>query len=115
MHLDIIIIVCSCWFNILRIQNSQLSTNSCLLCSMAKSAGNNYKGTNGFDIVVCDWRFHPNTQHMHKQLLGRWDSQVYQSYVDSADMDRREWEETCSQTDEDPIGTNFNIFGNLSN
>ena len=49
------------------------------------------------------------------QLLGRWDSQVYQTYVDSADIDRREWEETCSSDDEDPISTNFNIFGNLAN
>jgi hypothetical protein len=28
---------------------------------------------------------------------------------------RREWEETCSHEDEDPISTNFNIFGNLAN
>ena len=40
---------------------------------------------------------------------------MYQTYVDSGDIDRREWEETYSHGDEDPISTNFCIFGNLAN
>lgn len=51
---------------------------------------------------------------MYTQLLGRWDSQVYQTYVESADLDKRDWEETCGDEEEDPIEKNFNIFGNLA-
>ena len=47
------------------------------------------------------------------QILGRWDSQVYQTYVQSADLERREWEEVRGYED-DPICQNFNILGQLA-
>ena len=35
-----------------------------------------------------------NRKYLHREIriLGRWDSQLYQTYVQSADLQRREWE-----------------------
>ena len=49
------------------------------------------------------------------QILGRWDSHVYQTYnyIDKADIDRREWEEMNVDVD-DPVKLNLNLFGRLA-
>ena len=48
------------------------------------------------------------------QTYGRWELTVYLVYVQTADADRREWEETKNSTDTDPIRDNFDLFGQLS-
>ena len=45
------------------------------------------------------------------QTYGRWESTVYLVYVETADADRREWEETRGDNEVDPIRENFDIFG----
>ena len=39
---------------------------------------------------------------------------MYLVYVEAADADRREWEETKVASDVDPIRENFDLFGQLS-
>ena len=46
------------------------------------------------------------------QILGRWDSHVYQTYIDKADIDRQEWEEMNDV--DDPVKLNLNLFGRLA-
>ena len=47
------------------------------------------------------------------QLYGRWQSIVYLTYVESADCDRREWEDMRQPGELDPIKENFDVFGHL--
>ena len=47
------------------------------------------------------------------QILGRWDSKVNQTYVQSADLEIREWEKVREDED-NPIHQNLNIFGQLA-
>ena len=40
-------------------------------------------------------------------IYGRWQSSVYLTYVEAADKDRREWENTKQSNEKDPIKENF--------
>ena len=51
---------------------------------------------------------------VYMQTYGRWESTVYLVYVETADSDRREWEETKDENDADPIRENFDLFGRLT-
>ncbi len=51
---------------------------------------------------------------MHMQILGRWDSHVYHKYVETADLDKREWMETNGDRSLDPIFQIFNVFGTIA-
>lgn len=48
------------------------------------------------------------------QLYGRWESNVYLTYVEAADMDRRNWEEMKEESEKDPVKEHFDVFGHLS-
>ncbi len=50
---------------------------------------------------------------MYVQILGRWSSHIYLNYVETADLDKREWVETRGDETADPIFQNFNIFGTV--
>ena len=51
---------------------------------------------------------------IYMQIYGRWQSHIYQIYVQAADSDRKEWEDIKEEDEEDPIRTNFDIlFGHL--
>ena len=39
---------------------------------------------------------------------------MYLVYVETADADRREWEETKGDNEVDPIRENFDLFGQLT-
>ena len=47
------------------------------------------------------------------QILGWWDSHVYQTYIDKADIDRQEWEEMNDV--DDPVKLNLNLLVALQN
>ncbi len=51
---------------------------------------------------------------MHMQILGRWDCHVYHKYVETTDLDKREWMETNGDQSLDPILQNFNVFGTIA-
>ena len=51
---------------------------------------------------------------VYMQTYGRWESTVYLVYVETADSDRREWEETKDENDADPIRENFDLFGRFT-
>lgn len=45
------------------------------------------------------------------QILGRWNSTVYFTYVKSADKDKRDWTSLNIENTADPVENNMDIFG----
>ena len=48
---------------------------------------------------------------IYMQILGRWNSTVYFTYVKSADKDKRDWMSLNVENAGDPVEQNMDIFG----
>ena len=62
-------------------------------------------------MQYCPVPVYSNNGYIVLQILSRWNSTVYFTYVKSADKDKRDWTSLNAENASDSVESNMDIFG----